>query len=143
MNSSEGSSSSQNVIQCNIWTKQTLDRLNLIFQPNSYSQNIDTLFVKLMTQEEREKSSHPSEVSSTNIMLSAGIWGLIKIFRTENVEVRRQFMRFINHLEEAEAALQKTLKINAQFPPVISQITPVNSSQYLPPDHSVTTLPIS
>lgn len=119
-------------VQCNSWTRQMLDRLNMIFQPNSYNKQVDALFVNMLRQYEEEKKSGTlsPNVSSANFMLGAGIWGLVRMFETENIEVRRQLLSYVTHLESAENALRKALLLHQQFPPI--------QPQPLPPDATTT-----
>jgi hypothetical protein len=123
-------------IHCNVWTRQTLDRLNEIFHPNLYKQNIDSLFVGLLDQHEKEqmaaKQPLTPDIASASIMLTASTWGLVRIFHSENPEVIRQYQQYVYHLQNAENCLRKALDINARFPPVEAQESKPQMVQHTP-----------
>jgi len=61
------------------------------------------------------------------------LWGLVRMHQTTDLESRRQYGVFVNHLQDAETALLKSIQIHQKN--VLAKS--------IPPSRIVQTLPIS
>lgn len=117
------------------WSMQTLKRLDDLFfshniNPSSLSQ---PMFVNLLKQLESEPNPANTQDSVSKFMLMVSLWGLARMHSTTNLESRRQYGVFVNHLQDAETALLKAIQIHQK-----SILT-----KSIPPSRVVQTLPIS
>ena len=119
------------------WSVQTLKRLEELFfshAPPTSASLVHPMFLNLLKQFESETatSAHTQE-SVSKFMLMVSLWGLVRMHTTTNLESRRQYGVFVNHLQDAETALLKSIQIQQK-----SVLT-----KSVPPSRVVQTLPIS
>ena len=119
------------------WSSQTLKRLDALFfshSPNS-SQMASSMFLNLLKQFETDPTPSNMQESVSKFMMMVSIWGLVRMHNTTDLESRRQYGVFVNHLQDAETALLKSIQIHQK------SVKPSLSS--LPPTRVVQNLPIS
>lgn len=122
------------------WSVQTLKRLDELFFSHVLSPSASLaqpMFLNLLKQFESDPGtsitpSHTQE-SVSKFMLMISIWGLVRMHTTTNLESRRQYGVFVNHLQDAETALLKAIQIHQKS----------LLSRSVPPSRVVQTLPIS
>jgi hypothetical protein len=116
------------------WEIQTTKRLDTLFFSHSSAdpQSLKLLANLLKQYEEDGKLANQESVS--RFFLMASLWGLSRIHTVTDLESRRQFGVFVNHLQDAETALLKSIQIH--------QKTNIFSKS-VPPTRIVSSLPIS
>jgi hypothetical protein len=122
------------------WSSQTLKRLDALFfshSPNS-GQLAPSMFLNLLKQFETDPTPSNMQESVSKFMMMVSIWGLVRMHNTTDLESRRQYGVFVNHLQDAENALLKSIQIHQKS---VKPATPALSS--LPPTRVVQSLPIS
>ena len=118
------------------WSVQTLKRLDELFfshAPPSSASLAQPMFLNLLKQFESEPTPSHTQESVSKFMLMISLWGLVRMHTTTNLESRRQYGVFVNHLQDAETALLKAIQIHQK-----SLLT-----KSIPPSRVVQTLPIS
>jgi len=115
------------------WEFQTTKRLETLFFSHSTTEpNGISMLTNLLKQYQDDgKLANTDSLSRFFLMIS--LWGLARIHSVSDLESRRQFGVFVNHLQDAETALLKAIQIH--------QKTIVNKS--IPPSRTVQSLPIS
>lgn len=116
------------------WTVQTLNRLETLFF--SHTTNVphsQQMFANLLKQHELDPSIVSVTESISSFFLMVSLWGLVRMHQTTDLESRRQYGVFINHLQDAETALLKSIQIHQKN--VLAKS--------IPPSRVVQTLPIS
>jgi hypothetical protein len=128
------SSTTPSPLNLSIWTRQTLERLHNIFFSHTQKpmSTTETLFVQMLQQFEKDLQLNPTIISNFFIMVS--IWGLVRMHQTEDMEARRQFGLFVNHLQDSENALLKSIQMSQKYK---QEHNPV------PPTQKVASLPLS
>lgn len=117
-----------------MWTRQTLERLHNIFFSHTQKSmsTTENLFLNMWQQFEKDTQLNPSIISNFFIMVS--IWGLVRMHQTEDMEARRQFGLFVNHLQDSENALLKSIQMSQKYK---------QEHNPIPPTQKVATLPLS
>jgi hypothetical protein len=94
----------------NSWTQQTLERIHLLFYSHSDVPitSSESMYFNLKTQ--FEKDSRVDMMAISGFFLMNALWGLVRLEDTENLESRRQYGLFINHLQHAENCLLKAIQ---------------------------------
>ena len=110
----------------NPWVKQTIERLHSLFYshtniPVSQSENDH---INLL--EQFSNNQNLNQLSISNFFMMVSLWGLVRINSCEDSEARRQFTLFMNHLQDAESALNKSIQIHQK---IKQSIIPVPASQ--------------
>ena len=115
------------------WCVQTMKRLEALFFSHTTSvPNTQGMFTNLLTQFEKDgQPVTPESISA--FFLTASLWGLTRMHQTADLESRRQFGIFVNHLQEAETALLKSIQIHQKSV----------ENKPVPPSRIVQTLPIT
>ena len=123
------------------WSAQTLKRLDALFFSHSpHSPPIaQPMFLNLLKQFETDPTPSNMQDSVSKFMMMVSIWGLVRMHNTNDLESRRQYGVFVNHLQDAETALLKAIQIHQKT----SQPSPKPGLSSLPPTRVVQNLPIS
>lgn len=126
------------------WTIQTMQRVEtLLFSHAKQLPKISQpMFLNLLKQYETDPKDEIHD-SLSKFMLMVSMWGLVRMHNTTDLESRRQYGLFINHLQDAENALLKSIQISQK-----TSSSPLNLSavptQPVPASRVVqTSLPIS
>lgn len=115
------------------WEMQTTKRLEtLFFSHTSIEVNGITMFANLLKQYEDDGKIVNIE-SLSRFFLMISLWGLARLHNVSDLESRRQYGVFVNHLQDAETALLKAIQIHHK-----SLLT-----KSIPPSRTVQSLPIS
>ncbi len=115
------------------WEIQTTRRLeSLFFSHTMIEPHGLSMFANLLRQYEDDGKIINDDLLS-RFFLMVSLWGLARIHNVSDLESRRQFGVFINHLQDAETALLKAIQIHHK--------TLVAKS--VPPTRTVQSLPIS
>ena len=119
-----------------IWTKQTIERLHhlLYSHTNIPLSSSESMFLNLWKQSEKETQT--SQLSLSQFFMMVSLWGLSRIHTTEDLESRRQYGLFINHLQDAENSLLKAVQIHNKTK---KELAPIG----IPPSKKVFNLPIT
>jgi hypothetical protein len=102
-------------VKCNLWARRAVDRTRILFEDASI--NTDQVFLEQMQHRDAEQNLTPGQ-RSANMTLRMSMWGLVRIHDTEHPAVRKHYLRFLEHLENAELSLQRALDIHQRNPPV-------------------------
>lgn len=113
-------STNQQEVRCNMWTRQTLDRLRVIFPETII--NTDQMFLTLLKQVNPEVPTSSQEGSDATLQLA--LWLLVRIYNTESPAVRHKYLLFLQHLETMENELRRALDLNRLYPPVPARAHP-------------------
>lgn len=105
----------QQEVRCNLWTRQTLDRLRVIF-PDSRI-NVDQMFIGLLKQAAMAPHTHDAD-SGSDFIMQIALWLLVRIYNTESPAIRHKYLIFLQHLENVENEVRRSLELNRKFPPV-------------------------
>lgn len=124
------------------WTIQTVERIHTLFGSHSSDisfQSVETVFNNLLKQyvDETKLNGNVTHKSLSTFMIMVSLWGLVRMQNTTNLEARRQYGLFINHLQDAESCLLKSVQIQQRSPAPTMNSLPVSPSQ------RVTSLPLS
>jgi len=126
------------------WTLQTMQRVEtLLFSHVKQLPKISQpMFLNLLKQYETDPKDELQD-SLSKFMLMVSMWGLVRMHNTTDLESRRQYGLFINHLQDAENALLKSIQISQKTPatsthPITIITQPVPASRVVQ-----TSLPIS
>lgn len=121
--SSPSSQSSQlplNELQCGLWTRQNIDQVGRLYPDNTF--NLDKLFLTLFDEYQRERQqSQPAHQQSANFATYLALWFLVRIYNTENLAVRKCFVRALEHVEQIELLVNRALELNQRYPPVVAR----------------------
>jgi len=98
-------------VKCNAWTEQNLIRLQSLFPDHTL--NVNQLFVQACQERPHDKSP-----IAANMVLEMAVRALAQIHDTENVAVRKHFIRFLEYLDDADTALQRAFQLYQKYPPV-------------------------
>jgi hypothetical protein len=126
-------SSDQRALLTLEWEIQTTKRLEaLFFSHTTLDPQGLNMFANLLKQYEDDgKLVNIDSLSRFFLMIS--LWGLARIHNVSDLEARRQFGIFVNHLQDAETALLKAIQINHK----------TTLSKSIPPSRTVQSLPIT
>ncbi|NDJ15560.1 MAG: hypothetical protein EBY17_31035 [Acidobacteriia bacterium] len=91
-----------------------------------------TMFANLLKQYEGEGRAATAE-SLSYFFAMVAVWGLVRMAGSTDLEARRQYGLFVNHLQNAEGALLKALQIHQKS----------LLAKAVPPSRVVTSLPIT
>lgn len=115
------------------WARQTLEKVHNTFYSHTNQiplSKSEELFLELLRQYqqtgEHVSSQLPSPIPISECFMWVALWGLSRMHVTDDFESRRQFNLFINHLQDAEQALLKSIQINKKTAPYTQ---PVPSAQ--------------
>lgn len=115
------------------WGQQTLQRVeSLFFSPWPLTHpvpNVASMFAHLRQQYQQEPATSPAE-SLSRFFVMVATWGLVRMVETQDLESRRQYGLFVNHLQDAETALLKAIQIHQR-----------SLQRPVPPSRVVATLP--
>ena len=115
------------------WEVQTTKRLETLFFSHTMSEPHGlAMFANLLRQYEEDGKIINEDLLS-RFFLMASLWGLARIHNVSDLESRRQFGIFINHLQDAETALLKAIQIHHK----------TLQAKSVPPTRTVQSLPIS
>ena len=119
----------------NSWVKNTMDRLHALFYSNETNIVIKQTETMYMNHLSNNIRSSVSSVDVSNHLMSCSLWGLSQVHGCEDSEARRQFTLFMNYIQSAENALQKSIQIHQK-----SQKNPFSP---VPPSQRVASLPVT
>lgn len=126
------------------WSLQTINRIHSVFHSNDNSPPSASvsMFTNLNNQKNLMSQSPPSEIhqSVANFFTMVSLWGLCRLHTTEDLESRRQYALFINHLQSAENCLLKSIEIKQK---VDHQNSNHSTLQSIPPTQTVDSLPLT
>ena len=115
------------------WEIQTTKRLETLFFSHTMSEPHGlAMFANLLKQYEDDGKIINEDLLS-RFFLMISLWGLARIHNVADLESRRQFGVFINHLQDAETALLKAIQIHHK----------TLLAKSVPPTRTVQSLPIS
>jgi hypothetical protein len=126
------------------WTLQTMQRVeSLLFSHAKQLPKISQpMFLNLLKQYEADPKDELHD-SLSKFMLMVSMWGLVRMHNTTDLESRRQYGLFINHLQDAENALLKSIQLSQKTPATSTPSTTI-ITQPVPASRVVqTSLPIS
>lgn len=117
------------------WTKQTLARIeSLLFSHKLVASiNSEQSFTNLSAQYNPPLQFSDVEDTVSRFIAIAALWGLVRVNETPDLEARRQYGLFLNHLQDAQSALVKAIQIHQK-----TMLT-----QTIPPTRVVANLPIA
>jgi hypothetical protein len=125
------------------WTLQTMQRVEtLLFSHAKQLPKISqSMFLNLLKQYETDPKDEIHD-SISKFMLMVSMWGLVRMHNTTDLEARRQYGLFINHLQDAENSLLKSIQISQKT--TTSPTPNITITQPVPASRVVqTSLPIS
>ena len=115
------------------WEIQTTKRLETLFFSHCTTDPHSLALLTNLLKQYEDDGKLANQESVSRFFLMASLWGLSRIHTVTDLESRRQFGVFINHIQDAETALLKAIQIH--------QKTTFGKS--VPPTRIVSSLPIS
>lgn len=120
-----------------LWSVQTLRRLESLFfshmAPTQAPPPLLAMFTNLLQQYEGDGKLATAE-SLSYFFAMVAVWGLARMAGSTDLEARRQYGLFVNHLQDAEGALLKALQIHHKSRLAVPSV---------PPSRVVASLPIT
>lgn len=113
-------------VSVNPWIKQTIERLHSLFFSHTNVPMISSENMYINLLEQFSQNPNVNQLTISNYFMAISLWGLVRVNACEDTEARRQFALFMNHLQDAENALNKSIQIHQK---IQNSVVPVPSSQ--------------
>lgn len=111
---------SSSELQCGLWTRQNIDQIGRLYPDNTF--NLDKLFLTLFDEHQQERQQlHPSHQQSANFATYLAMWFLVRIYNTENLAVRKCFVKALDQIEQLELLVNRALDLNQRYPPIVAR----------------------
>lgn len=118
-------------IELNQWAFDMLQKIDTLFQPNVYEGKYNDLFLNLVQNYERQTQS--TTQSCHTMALTVAIWTLVRIFRTNDLQIRQQYEQFLNQLLLTCLLMEKIMQMEDQRRNRIVVTSKSLNSTILPP----------